>query len=172
MRAAKKGQVSLEFLTNYAWAFLVALIVIGALAYFGVLNPSKYTPNRCMLSQEIKCDAGTISLNSTTDVPIIKMRISNKMASRIVVTNITYTNREKVPLSGCSLIVPAPAAMPATIMEGEGDDFISVCAANTGNLDIGDKAKLDVTVFYYLKKSGPEYTDTVQGELYNEVYEE
>ena len=32
----KKSQAALEFLTTYAWAFLVIIIMIGALAYFGV----------------------------------------------------------------------------------------------------------------------------------------
>ena len=36
----KKGEsAALEFLTTYGWAFLVILVMIGALAYFGILNP-------------------------------------------------------------------------------------------------------------------------------------
>ena len=31
-----------EFLTTYGWAFLVILVMIGALAYFGVLNPENF----------------------------------------------------------------------------------------------------------------------------------
>jgi hypothetical protein len=42
----KKSQSALEFLTTYGWAFLVILIMIGALAYFGILNPSRYLPDR------------------------------------------------------------------------------------------------------------------------------
>ncbi|MBI2659218.1 hypothetical protein HYX05_03935 [Candidatus Woesearchaeota archaeon] len=42
-----KSQAALEFLTTYGWAFLVILIMIGTLAYFGILNPSKILPNRC-----------------------------------------------------------------------------------------------------------------------------
>ena len=37
----RKAQAALEFLTTYGWAFIVILIMIGALAYFGVLNPSR-----------------------------------------------------------------------------------------------------------------------------------
>ena len=32
--------ISTEFLTTYGWAFLIILIMIGALAYFGILSPS------------------------------------------------------------------------------------------------------------------------------------
>jgi hypothetical protein len=42
-----KGQAALEFLTTYGWALLVILVMIGALVYFGLLNPSRALPNRC-----------------------------------------------------------------------------------------------------------------------------
>jgi len=40
----KKGQAAMEFLMTYGWAILVVLLCIGALAYFGVLDPRKYIP--------------------------------------------------------------------------------------------------------------------------------
>ena len=46
-RNGKKSQAALEFLTTYGWAFLIILIMIGALSYFGILSPSKLLPNRC-----------------------------------------------------------------------------------------------------------------------------
>jgi hypothetical protein len=51
----KKGQAAMEFLMTYGWAILVVLIAIGALAYFGVLNPGKYLPNSCTISNQIGC---------------------------------------------------------------------------------------------------------------------
>jgi len=39
----RKGQAAMEFLMTYGWAILVVLVVIGALAYFGVLSPSSGT---------------------------------------------------------------------------------------------------------------------------------
>jgi len=49
----KKGQAALEFLTTYGWAFLVILVMIGALAYFGVLNPSNLLPDKCLFGNGI-----------------------------------------------------------------------------------------------------------------------
>jgi len=43
---AIKGQAALEFLTTYGWAFLVILVAIGGLSYFGVFDFSKYSPDR------------------------------------------------------------------------------------------------------------------------------
>ena len=52
----KKGQGALEFLMTYGWAFLVILIMIGALAYFGVLNPQRFLPDRCMFTSQFNCE--------------------------------------------------------------------------------------------------------------------
>ncbi len=51
----KRGQAALEFLTTYGWAFLVILVMIGALAYFGVLSPQKFLPERCTFSPGVIC---------------------------------------------------------------------------------------------------------------------
>ena len=42
----KRAQAAMEFLMTYGWAILVVLLAIGALAYFGVLDPSKLLPEQ------------------------------------------------------------------------------------------------------------------------------
>jgi hypothetical protein len=39
----------MEFLITYGWAILVVLAAIAALAYFGVLSPSRFLPESCTL---------------------------------------------------------------------------------------------------------------------------
>ena len=51
----KKGQAAMEFLMTYGWALLVVLIAIAALAFFGVLNPSRFLPNSCSLAPGFSC---------------------------------------------------------------------------------------------------------------------
>jgi hypothetical protein len=46
----KKSQQAMEFLMTYGWSILVVLVAIGALAYFGVLDPKQFVPNRCICS--------------------------------------------------------------------------------------------------------------------------
>lgn len=46
----------MEFLMTYGWAILVVLIAIGALAYFGVLNPSRFLPESCTIGPGFSCD--------------------------------------------------------------------------------------------------------------------
>ena len=48
---SQKSQAALEFLTTYGWAFLIIILMIGTLSYFGVINP-KLLPERCTLGSE------------------------------------------------------------------------------------------------------------------------
>jgi len=51
----KKAQAAMEFLMTYGWAILVVLVVIGALAYFGVLSPSTLLPEKCAFPVILNC---------------------------------------------------------------------------------------------------------------------
>jgi hypothetical protein len=51
----KRGQAALEFLSTYGFAFLIILVMIGALSYFGVLSPQRLVPGRCTTSPEFDC---------------------------------------------------------------------------------------------------------------------
>jgi hypothetical protein len=58
---SKKGQAALEFMMTYGWAILVVLAAIGALSYFGVLDPARFTPDTCMASSGFSCDGKPIA---------------------------------------------------------------------------------------------------------------
>ncbi|MFH1409556.1 MAG: hypothetical protein ABIH34_06610 [Nanoarchaeota archaeon] len=51
----KKGQAAMEFIMTYGWAILVVLAAIGALAYFGVLNPANLLPEKCFFAAGTDC---------------------------------------------------------------------------------------------------------------------
>ena len=53
----KRGQIFLEFLGTYGWAIIALLVTFGTLAYFGVVNPGKFLPERCLLGVVgVSCD--------------------------------------------------------------------------------------------------------------------
>jgi len=68
----KKGQVALEFLMTYGWAILVVLVAIGALAYFGVLDPGKFLPSRCTLPAGFSCN--DFLVNGADDIITVALR--------------------------------------------------------------------------------------------------
>ncbi|MCD6590212.1 hypothetical protein J7K74_03445 [Candidatus Woesearchaeota archaeon] len=45
----RKSQSALELILTYGWVILVLMIVVGALAYFGVLNPKSSIPSYCIV---------------------------------------------------------------------------------------------------------------------------
>jgi hypothetical protein len=51
----RKGQAALEFLMTYGWAILVVLAAIAALAFFGVLNPGRFLPEKCTMPSGLAC---------------------------------------------------------------------------------------------------------------------
>jgi uncharacterized protein (UPF0333 family) len=51
----KRGQAAMEFLMTYGWALLVVLIAIAALAFFGLLNPDRFLPERCEIAPGLTC---------------------------------------------------------------------------------------------------------------------
>jgi len=51
----RKSQAAMEFLMTYGWAILVVLAAIAALAYFGVLSPEKFLPEKCLLAPGLAC---------------------------------------------------------------------------------------------------------------------
>lgn len=51
----RKGQAAMEFLMTYGWALLIVIIVIAALAFFGLLNPGNLLPAKCDLGPGLSC---------------------------------------------------------------------------------------------------------------------
>ncbi|MCA9477973.1 MAG: hypothetical protein KC535_02400 [Nanoarchaeota archaeon] len=55
LKSYTKGQAALEFLTTYGWAFLVILVAIGGLSYFGVFDLGRVLPDGCKLDNSLEC---------------------------------------------------------------------------------------------------------------------
>lgn len=81
----KRAQAAMEFLMTYGWAILIILVAIAALAYFGVLNPTRYVANRCVLPVPMACDDFVVNTQG------IQVRITNGEAKRINVTALNAT---------------------------------------------------------------------------------
>lgn len=81
----KKAQAAMEFLMTYGWAILVVLVAIGALAYFGVLNPDTMLPEKCIISS----GSGLFCDKFSTTTAGITLKIKNSLAEGI---NITWIN--------------------------------------------------------------------------------
>ncbi len=87
----RKGQAAMEFLMTYGWALLVVLVAIGALAFFGVLNPGQFLPSSCTITPGISCDD---FVASTTEVDLI---LRNGMGAALNSVNVTADGNSCTP---------------------------------------------------------------------------
>jgi hypothetical protein len=81
----KRGQAAMEFLMTYGWAILVVLVVIGALAYFGVLNPQNILPQKCEFTTGLNCQDHVLS--SSTG---LTLRLNNGLGKDIRIDEISF----------------------------------------------------------------------------------
>jgi len=99
MKMLRKGQAALEFLTTYGWAFLVILVMIGALAYFGVLDVGRLVPESCQLDSSLECTSyavyqaklvspGVFNTGNNNAAVMIEMGIKNNLPDQIDVTDV------------------------------------------------------------------------------------
>lgn len=156
----KRCQAALEFLTTYAWAFIVILIVIAAIAYFGILKPQKILPDRCNFNVGFGCEAFKIGSDGTFNV-----KLKNSLGSTITVTG-TSLGTEATTAFSCTT---APSN-PSNWNSGEIKDLAwSDCNAAAVGFTSGEKGKVLVRINFYDIKAGSNYSRIADGEVFTTV---
>ncbi|MFC1741317.1 hypothetical protein ACFL3V_02170 [Nanoarchaeota archaeon] len=124
---SRRSQAAMEFLMTYGWAILVVLAAISALAYFGVLSPSKFLPESCTLQPT----SGLACLDFRLDTDAATLLIMNSGGRDIVINNMT--------VGSCS------QSMTLDFPDGSSQLFsLSGCSYGTQ----GAKVKQDVLIAY------------------------
>ena len=141
----RKSQAAMEFLMTYGWAILVVLAAIAALAYFGVLSPEKFLPEKCILQPGIACISHKVQPTQITLV------ISNGLGRTITI--------DSIDVSGCS------GAFSETMLSGTDHTFTIGGSCNNGIAK--DKFKGDITLTYTEKDTN--LTKTSYGNLNTKV---
>ncbi len=142
----RRAQGALEFLTTYGWAFIVVLVMIGALTHFGVLNPGIFAENSCIGSLGFECKDSQV----LTDGQSIKF--SNKLGYSIQISDASVETN-----SGNASCTSSPGLV------GPDQEFTLVC--NKANLIDGEKTKLDISFNYYKPESGPAFAKRVESQV-------
>ena len=84
----KKSQAALEFIMTYGWAILVVLVAVGALAYFGVLNPDRFLPSKCTMQAGLACLDHRIGNTAAGGTGRIILRFTNSLGYDIDKLNV------------------------------------------------------------------------------------
>jgi uncharacterized protein (UPF0333 family) len=103
MNEKRKGQVALEFLMTYGWAFLIILVVIGAFVYFDVFNSSRLVSESCTFPAGISCIDQTAKASDSN----ISVILRNGFGTSIIVDRNTTMNYYKAG-QRCTLEISFP----------------------------------------------------------------
>ncbi len=158
--AVKKSQAALEFLMTYGWALIMILILIAAISYFGIFNPKKILPDKCVFGPEIECISYSLAYADGT----LRLRLKNNAGEMITVSSFELTSEDS---TGLSCTTPAnPVNWQFTASK---DLAFTNCDMDGAGATKGETAKLFLTINYYPVKGGSEYVRNVQGEIITKV---
>jgi len=158
----KRAQAAMEYLMNYWWAILLAIIVGGALWKMGIFRLGSTLAGQ---ASKVEAQAGTVA--------IIDHAISGTGASVAIVNNgNTIVNITKVYLNNVPVnstnggVSPGPGAQTgeangfswAKLDPGERATFS--CSASACTCTSGNPYKLNVTYEYYDEDTGINHTQT------------
>ena len=151
---APKAQAAMEFLMTYGWAILVVLVVIGALAYFGVLNPTNVLPEKCFFQVGLECNQHQFKSASAT------LLIKNALGDKITITKAWVED----PATG-SVICGSSTANLTSLVVIQNSASGTVSTSTSCNLGtVGTKVKLVPKLVYYKGTAGA-FTHTASGDV-------
>jgi hypothetical protein len=184
----KKSQAAMEFLMTYGWAILVVLIVIGALAYFGVLKPSNFLPDKCSFPISISCKNYVIKTKAAmpNNGGSILFELTNGGGNDIRITQILAQNRDLFK-TNCSYfnLTSGVAGNGILLRNGYSRLFLlnystlwrkpgipattDICKIDHAYAGSSEKTKWDVTIKWYPAGSDKKFTHSSDGELLAKV---
>ncbi len=156
----KKGQAAMEFLMTYGWAILVVLVVIGALAYFGVLSPATLLPEKCTFPVSLSCSDFQVTGTK------INLILQNGAGRDMTVTQVSASSQALGTGTGGEACNTAVAT--TTLRNGASVNFELATPVPAGACtfkDTGrDKNRYNITLTYNWLDS-PTITHQLSGEL-------
>ena len=127
----KKAQAAMEFLMTYGWAILVVLIAIGALAYFGVLSPERFLPEKCVIAT----GSGLFCEDHSAAAGTVTLRLKNILTETITITSV-------------SLSLTGETCTDYTTSTDIAADATADIPITCTTVASGDKIKGDITISY------------------------
>lgn len=107
----RQAQASMEFLMTYGWAIIVVLVCISSLAYFGVLNATKFLPETCIIAPGFSCDDFKVGADGTVTVIVRNgARGTISSTSMLIGSTAGTCNPVIVPVgqpTTCTITIPA-----------------------------------------------------------------
>jgi len=154
----RKAQAAMEFLLTYGWAILVVLVVLGALAYFGVLKPQNLLPDRCGAPSGVVCQDYQLSKAGA-----VVVNLQNGLGRTIHLIQIDAATPEGLTCTG--------DLTGQTIANGDSLTLSTTSCTgdpNTLMAKVGAKQKAEYTVTYSYDATGA-ITHLINGDIFTSV---
>jgi len=159
----RKAQAALEFLTTYAWAFIVILVTIGGLYYFGIFDFSRFVPQKCAFSSQFACIDFTITQNT------ISAKLVNTLGEDINITFADVSNDAAVPLT-CVSPIKTPPSQPTHLVWSSGLSLdINFTSCSGGGLIEGERIDVRLRLVYYATSSPSKTPHSILGKISGQV---
>lgn len=161
-RSSKRGQAALEYLVTYGWGFVIIIVVVGALAYFGFLNPTRYIPARCSFGSQLECvdDKLEATPPSSGNNGKIYLKFRNNFGDDIKIVDAFTVN---------SRVTPTIQGGGSTVIARGNTSSIFVIALTVADepLPLGDKVTVPLIITFQRNPNGPLHNIT--GEVFGTV---
>ncbi len=130
-----KAQAALEFVTTYGWAIIIVLVMVSAMAYFGVFDLFKFTPDVCTFGSKLDCKSSSLVSDG------MKLRLMNNLGENVVINNVIVSSK------GTELDCTSPMAGESWSKKTIKNIDVRCDFSSLGFVE-GDKKKLELKINY------------------------
>lgn len=155
-----KSQVALEYLVTYGWALIAILLTLGGLYYTGILDFSRYLPERCLFSTQFECVDFVMKDDGIN--PQIMFRLTNNLNELINVQSVSITNDAIPPLS-CTYLAP-----PFNWDAGDEVDFLFTSCSGGGFIK-NERVEAKITLSFFAVNTPSNPIHTINGKIESRV---
>ena len=149
-----KAQAAMEFLMSYGWAIIVVIILIAALANFGVIKPGKYLPVSCTFEPGIGCVDSYINTTTFTIVLVNGMGVD--------------INLKRFDLISVKHNFTTDDITPRNLTDGQKTTYYLTINNSADYLDQGERGQYDIKITY--SKLGSSLEKILEGTLIDIVH--
>ncbi|MGV8086140.1 MAG: hypothetical protein ACP5N1_00780 [Candidatus Woesearchaeota archaeon] len=149
MQNKKRGQAALEFLVTYGWAIMGALIVIGALSYFGIFNTQRYINDVCYFGDQFTCEDYIAYQNGS-----VAVQLRNNFGVLIDINGTTIKSDYGTVNCNLNNIKPNAAAIPP------GSIVNITCNVSSTPISLNDKLRYKMILTFERTGSGNLHNQT------------
>jgi hypothetical protein len=147
------GQVAMEYLVTYGWAFVALFAVVAILFSTGMLSPSGFAQQECTFQPDLPCKAFILATDAVS-TSSLNFQLVNGLGYKIQVTELTFTSYDLGSYGRQVTVIPITGPLPAYIDSGYSRTF-SRSFSGPAQPELNSMRTVLVTITYMNCKSLP-----------------